>query len=660
MPAGIELNVTVAKDHTAPTRPPTHLPTQPPTPTPCMGNSSKLDPAECGIWQKLFDEHNGRQWSHCSHLRDDPCGCFWMDASLDAAEPPLRGVNAGYFCDPSKWDDGHGHIQGLDLSRNGLHGTLPSSLAKLSFLSNIILYGNKLTGKLPALPFDQYTKRGKLDIAPWCHLDCKSDPKGQCTDESGVPAGDNDFACPLPSGAANKCKYGNPPKQQGASCSGTAPPTPPPTPPPATSCPNLDAHECRIWQEFYDTHGADKWNHCKDKRDDPCSCSYKGPFFDAGITCVNGHIVRFWMVANSMTGSIPSSLGGLGQLTKIDLLGNNLTSTIPPELSKLTKLQELAVGYNMLTGQIPSSLGGLTAMTQLWLDDNILNGTIPSELSKCTSLTKIDTHNNKLTGIVPPLPFAHYADGCWLDDPVGCKPPICNHFSCPLPPNADQCTGGEANGAGVHCIPSCTGKSSGLPQVECSAWQTFHDALLDKSIDGTMCKDHRNDPCGCTATCDADHADVCINCVGGHITQITFSEQGLVGSFPTAIGHLMEIDYFRVDGDLTVTGSIPTEFGRLTKLTDIDIGSNLTGPIPTEFGALKALTKLYIGNNKLTGPIPTELVQLVALKEISLDHNKLTGIVPKLPFAQYTGKCAIYDEQRQVRCFHWPTWLLSL
>ena len=142
---------------------------------------------------------------------------------------------------------------------------------------------------------------------------------------------------------------------------------------------------------------------------------------------------------------------------------------------------------------------------------------------------------------------------------------------------------------------------------------------------------------------------------------MTFAPSTLVGSFPNAVGDLALLNYFRVDGGKALTGSIPTEFGRCTKLTDIDIGSSLTGPIPTEFGLLTSLTKLYIGNNQLTGTIPPSLAQLTLLTEISLDHNNLSGVVPELPFAHYTGKCAIYDDSttdpvsRTSSCVSLPT-----
>ena len=71
--------------------------------------------------------------------------------------------------------------------------------------------------------------------------------------------------------------------------------------------------------------------------------------------------------------------------------------------------------------------------------------------------------------------------------------------------------------------------------------------------------------------------------------------------------------------DNQLTGPIPTELGKLVKLTELYLSRNrqwvpgtgyeggLEGPIPAELGNLTNLTQLNLGNNRLTGAIPTEL-----------------------------------------------------
>jgi Leucine-rich repeat (LRR) protein len=60
--------------------------------------------------------------------------------------------------------------------------------------------------------------------------------------------------------------------------------------------------------------------------------------------------------------------------------------------------------------------------------------------------------------------------------------------------------------------------------------------------------------------------------------------------------------------DNSLTGSIPSEIGALTRLTALSLYSNsLTGFIPSEIGALTRLTALYLYSNSLTGSIPESL-----------------------------------------------------
>ena len=55
----------------------------------------------------------------------------------------------------------------------------------------------------------------------------------------------------------------------------------------------------------------------------------------------------------------------------------------------------------------------------------------------------------------------------------------------------------------------------------------------------------------------------------------------------------------------------------------------MTGPIPPELGKLTKLEFLRLSNNGLTGPIPHELGKLTKLRYLDLSNNEWTGCVPK-------------------------------
>ena len=63
-------------------------------------------------------------------------------------------------------------------------------------------------------------------------------------------------------------------------------------------------------------------------------------------------------------------------------------------------------------------------------------------------------------------------------------------------------------------------------------------------------------------------------------------------------------------------------------------GNNLVGTIPSELGNLSNLTELSLTYNQLSGSIPPELGNLSNLTELVLDSNQLSGVIPRaLEFA---------------------------
>ena len=77
-------------------------------------------------------------------------------------------------------------------------------------------------------------------------------------------------------------------------------------------------------------------------------------------------------------------------------------------------------------------------------------------------------------------------------------------------------------------------------------------------------------------------------------------------------------------------GTLPTEVGLLTQLTNLDLGiTSLEGTIPTELGNLSALTFLQLHSTGITGTIPTELGLLTALSTLALYDSNIEGFIPE-------------------------------
>lgn len=110
---------------------------------------------------------------------------------------------------------------------------------------------------------------------------------------------------------------------------------------------------------------------------------------------------------NDLTGSIPSMFSDLTQLVNLDFSFNKLTGSIPSSVSKLTRLTDLAFTANKLTGTIPSSLSNLSQLARLAFTRNLLTGSIPMFLESLSQLVYFSVYNNSLTGSIPSSLCSH-------------------------------------------------------------------------------------------------------------------------------------------------------------------------------------------------------------------------------------------------------------
>ena len=76
-------------------------------------------------------------------------------------------------------------------------------------------------------------------------------------------------------------------------------------------------------------------------------------------------------------------------------------------------------------------------------------------------------------------------------------------------------------------------------------------------------------------------------------------------------------------------GCIPTTIGLLTRLTDLLLRGTFTQTIPSEIGKLGELTSLIIEDTSVSGSIPSELCRLTKLAKLELPSNYyLEGSLP--------------------------------
>ena len=97
-----------------------------------------------------------------------------------------------------------------------------------------------------------------------------------------------------------------------------------------------------------------------------------------------------------------TELAQLARLKVLFLKNNELTGTFPTVLLAMTNLTGLSLSQNELTGGVPPELGEVTTLEGLDLDNNELTGGIPPELGNLENLTALLLHTNELTGDIRP------------------------------------------------------------------------------------------------------------------------------------------------------------------------------------------------------------------------------------------------------------------
>ncbi|KAI8531152.1 hypothetical protein RHMOL_Rhmol11G0115200 [Rhododendron molle] len=105
---------------------------------------------------------------------------------------------------------------------------------------------------------------------------------------------------------------------------------------------------------------------------------------------------------NNIGGSIPLSLGNCQQLSALVLSHNNLYDSIPLQVLNLSSISiSFDLGYNSLTGSLPSEVGSLKNLTKFDVSNNRLSGSILNLLSGCSSLEELHLEGNSFEGEIP-------------------------------------------------------------------------------------------------------------------------------------------------------------------------------------------------------------------------------------------------------------------
>ncbi|KAF7836623.1 putative LRR receptor-like serine/threonine-protein kinase [Senna tora] len=125
----------------------------------------------------------------------------------------------------------------------------------------------------------------------------------------------------------------------------------------------------------------------------------------------------------------------------------------------------------------------------------------------------------------------------------------------------------------------------------------------------------RNITCNCTGT-------IC------HVTNMELKGLNLSGVLPSEFGNLTQLKELDLSRNY-LNGSIPTSFARLPLVVLSLLGNRISGPIPKEIGNIASLEELVLEDNLLEGTLPPSLGNLKKLRRLLLSANNFSGTIPE-------------------------------
>ncbi len=482
-----------------------------------------------------------------------------LEALYEAADGDSWRRSDGWLEDENlgRWHgvqtDSVGRVSVLDLTGNGLTGSLPDAVALLAGMKELRIGNNELTGRLPlslaGLALEEFDYARTALCAP---------------DNTGFQGWLNGIQ-----------RHSGP----GVLC------------PPLT---DRDILESLYWiTDGLNWHNRTGWTtEAPLQRWDGVTTDAAGRVvalrlasngLSGPIPSVIGeldHLEWLDLAGNELYGSIPSELGGLSALRSLSLYGNQISGTVPAELAELGLLQQLDLGRNKLTGEIPVLLTKLANLAVLELGSNVLSGPIPDALGSLSRLERLGLADNQLNGSVPAelsglvrLESLHLADNRL----TGRIPPELGALSrlSTLDLSGNLLTGP---------IPAALGGLAHLQELRLSG------NAISGSIPGELGQ-------------------------SGDLLVLELSKNKLTGPIPAELGRLAGMVTLNL-ADNELSGSLPPELGSAVSLESLDLQSNqLMGPVPPQLGTLAQLKQLILADNPdLVGPLPSAVTALGRLE----------------------------------------------
>ncbi|XP_058189397.1 probable LRR receptor-like serine/threonine-protein kinase At3g47570 [Rhododendron vialii] len=505
----------------------------------------------------------------------------------------------------------------LDLTYEGLVGSLSPHIGNLSFLRRIILSDNNFHGPIP----EEIGRLFRLQ-----HIDLRNNSFGgglpknlsRCTHLEYLLLFNNHLSGNIPSELGSLSKLRDLTLSTNK-ISGTIPP----------SIGNLSLLGVLFFSE----------------------CNLQGEIPE-GIAKLR--LLTFLSVEiNKLSGNIPSSIYNISTLTVFSVQFNRLEGKIPPDIgSKFPNLRFLGFYNNLFTGMIPTSLSNASGLEYIYFGSNNFIGQMPkdlgellrlkvmnfqanqleddisfiSSLTNCTKLTFLLVNENLLKGSLPNSVANLSIDLSFLvlglNQLHGSIPSgIGNLLNLTILALSSNYFSGH--------VPDTIGRFHKLNylDLEMNKFTKLPSSLGNLSALNRLYLGQNNIRGSIPLSLG--------NCQ--QLLALDLSHNNLYGLIPLEIMNLSSISIFFNLSYNSLTGSLPSEVGSLKNLAKFDVSNNrLSGSIPNSLSGCLSLEVLHLEGNSFEGEIPQSLSKLRGLRELDLSRNNLTGLIPS-----YIGELAL-------------------
>ncbi|KAL6870779.1 hypothetical protein ACP4OV_014627 [Aristida adscensionis] len=305
---------------------------------------------------------------------------------------------------------------------------------------------------------------------------------------------------------------------------------------------------------------------------------------------------------NQLTGEVPPDLGiALRNLLLLELPVNFFHGPIPPSLTNASNLYYLEISRNNFTGVVPSNIGRLNKLEMLNLEYNQFQAESTQDweflgsLANCTDLIDFSVSGNRLRGHVPStignltsqLQYLYLAQ---------------NQLTGEFPPGIANLRNLLIVSLGVNqftgALPGWLGTLKALQKV--SLGSNLFTGQIPSSLSNLS-----------------------------QLGELYLYSNHLIGQIPSSFGKLLILQVVNISNN-SLRGPVPRELFTIPTIVQISLSFNsLDGPLHPDIGNAKQLTYLQLSSNNLSGDIPSSLGYCESLEGLELDHNVLGGSIPK-------------------------------